>query len=1344
MLDYIALLNQHLGTQITLEITSTMAEFSKKLSSGKIDGIASVHPLPRWEKQFDFTDTFAKIQQYLFVRDEKQVGIQLTDLHKKSVGYLKDVEVSKQILALHPEVNAIAYDNLKAMVNGLLTREVDALLAHIHLEHWRKNHTNLSFHIASIVDESNADIVMAIRKDWQELIPILNKGIASIGSNKANKLLKQWLGDIETEPKQHLFEKHNELQDVLLGIVGIFIALLISFYFIFPRFSSEKKLAKSFSSGKFRLFILFVLSLIVSLSVLLVWHTLEENYRKTLLTAKKDLEASLEMSRQHLNFFISEKKNYLSQLSRDSELIAITEQLLALSHQGQSLKDSVALKQAMDFFNQRNFDFEHNGFFIISPDNITLACSHNRNIGSQNFIRFQAPKFIEQALAGKTVFIPPLHSEIPFNGDSRAKTLFFVAPIKNAQDEVIALLSQRLIPEQLLSHQRTMNHDDKTVVVDKEGQPLTGTSFLSAKPQMSVLKNSSAHTPIKPPFANDNPLDSNTPRMPIDKVALSRPVEAIIQLSQQGNSKIQVDTDGYHDNQGRLVYGAWTWDKNLGLGLAIETEADEVLAEYGSLKQTLLLITGMTLLLSIVTTLITLMFGQRTARTLNNSRNILEKLVDRRTQELKKLTVAVEQSPSSIVMTDLEGNIEYVNPRFTETTGYSAEEALGQNPRLLHSGLTSLATYSELWDTLKKGQVWKGEFINQRKNKELYWEHAIIAPIRDEQGNTINYVGVKEDITPYKQAEEQNTRLGRILEDSLNEIYIFDAKSLLFIQVNRGARNNLGYSMEELKKLTPVDIKPEYTSKSFRECIEPLYAGTAPFLLFKTQHRHKDGSLYPVEVHLQLAKAEISSVFVAIIQDISERNKAEALLKQAKMDAEKASTAKSQFIASMSHELRTPLNAILGFSHIMENAENLTEKQQENLRIINKSGTHLLDLINDVLDISKIEAGKVELHEKDFDLYALLEEMKDIFMAPVHEKSLSLSFDYPKDLPRYIHADERKLRQVLINLIGNAIKFTLRGGISIHLRQQQKHQQQMLHVEIEDTGCGIKESELKHLFRNFSQTSSGLKSQQGTGLGLAISRQFIRLMGGDMSVESREGKGSIFKFDLQIVTAKQSGNLSDNTSKELAMVPGEKTYRILVVDDSDINRLLLIELLSSFNFEFQEAKDGQQGIEIWKEWQPHITLMDINMPKVDGYEATRQIKALSREAIIIAITTTTAFDDIKQQVLEAGCCDFITKPFEQADIFEALKKHLQLKYFHEEQSSSVEQSDATKILNAETVSRLPNELRQQLKQAISVVDTEKIDILLEQIHQQQNARLADAIKQQVDDFQYDSLLKLFE
>ncbi|MBG1245603.1 ATP-binding protein [Nostoc sp. NZL] len=369
-----------------------------------------------------------------------------------------------------------------------------------------------------------------------------------------------------------------------------------------------------------------------------------------------------------------------------------------------------------------------------------------------------------------------------------------------------------------------------------------------------------------------------------------------------------------------------------------------------------------------------------------------------------------------------------------------------------------------------------------------------------------------------------------------------------------------------------------------------------------------------------------------------------------------ANLAKSEFLANMSHELRTPLNAILGFTQVMSRDYSLSGEHQENLAIINRAGEHLLNLINDILEMSKIEAGRITLNLSSFDLIHLLKNLEEMLHFRAASKNLELLFEYAQDIPKYIETDENKLCQVLINLLGNAIKFTDTGKVTLRVRLGTGEAGEQgeriplypphLFFEIQDTGCGITPQEIDLLFEAFEQTEIGRKSQQGTGLGLAISRKYVQLMGGDITVSSMPGVGSKFAFDVQIaLTCPREIPTNQIKSQILALAPTEKAYRILVVDDSKESRLLLVKILTSLGFEVKEATDGVEAVANWESWQPHLIFMDMRMPIMDGYEATRMIKAKQIQIGHGAANRLRKFPKLKQlassgsQCLEGGLPD---------------------------------------------------------------------------------------------------------
>jgi PAS domain S-box-containing protein len=701
--------------------------------------------------------------------------------------------------------------------------------------------------------------------------------------------------------------------------------------------------------------------------------------------------------------------------------------------------------------------------------------------------------------------------------------------------------------------------------------------------------------------------------------------------------------------------------------------------------------------------------------------------------------------PDGIMILDLEYRIKQVNRTCALLLGLQKADCLGRTCHELLHGTVEPPSYCPHVLLLEDGLAHTTEIREEFLGKDL----ALGAfPLRNSTGCLVGSVHVICDITERKQMEKilsaSENRYRGLVELSPDLIGIHCDGKWVFIN-KTGALLLGGMNPTEFIGKPILDIVHPDFLDTVKQRVHTITSKEEPTSMLEQKLIRVDGRVIDVEgagVPIIYQGKPAAQIF---IRDITERKQSE-LDKIARQSAEQANRAKSVFLANMSHEIRTPLNAVIGFAQILERDASLTPRQTEMLHTITRSGRHLLDLINDILDMSKIEAGRLELSPDDFCFYDLLDGLEIMFRSRAQAKELQFLIERDDNIPRYINADEGKLRQVMINLMGNAVKFTKTGGVAVRIRVEtatvgcgDTKNVVRLMVEVEDSGPGISEDELGVIFEPFRQLAAGQKAG-GTGLGLAVSRRLVELMGGNLTVKSQVGKGTCFRFDVLVTPAEGVAPEMEQTMRQvIGIEPGTGSFRILVADDQKDNRDLLTALLEPLGFEIMEAVNGQEALDIFEAWSPHAVLMDMRMPTLDGYEATRRIKATEkgRNTPVIAVTAS-AFDDAEREVMATGVDGYVRKPFRPEEIFVVLEKCLGLRYVYAEGSGQSPDKVDVQPLTREDLSALPVALRQAMRQTVDEGDMARLRELIIQVEEKE-AATAHKLRNLANQYDYETL-----
>ena len=755
--------------------------------------------------------------------------------------------------------------------------------------------------------------------------------------------------------------------------------------------------------------------------------------------------------------------------------------------------------------------------------------------------------------------------------------------------------------------------------------------------------------------------------------------------------------------------------------------------------------------------------------------NAMMEAIRRREDDLQLLTVfqqtILRNVAHGIISTAPNGIVTSFNPAAERLLGYDASEVIGlHTPALWHDsseiGLRASRLTEELGEDVAAGfEVFaarprrklteENEWTFIHKNGERIPVNLSVSALWDENGRISGFVGLTYDLRERKQTQHQLQLLSFALDKVGETILLMGESDPHFLYVNDSTARTLGYDREQLVGGMGVfDIDPGWTEEDWR-AFWPLLMVSGQ-IQFESSHRCRDGRVFPVDVTGNYFEFDGKRYNLAICRDITERKRAEEELRRHKESleetvlqrtkelllardaAEAANKAKSVFLANMSHELRTPLNAILGFSGILLKNPLFEDNDRRNIEIISRSGEHLLTLINDVLEMAKIEAGRVQLEEDAFDLEAMIDDVMDMMRVRAVERNLSLILDPCSAFPPNIVGDEARLRQILINLVGNALKFTEQGGVTVRVTTKNDGSPRLL-IEVEDSGQGIAPQDQQRIFDPFVQISQ-LTDNLGTGLGLSITRQFVQLMNGRIGLQSSLGQGSLFWVELPLKAADQELRKSraERAREILQLAPDQAEFRVLIAEDQAENQLLLANLMTSVGFQVKIADNGASALDLFKSWRPHFIWMDRQMPVMDGLEATKIIRSLPGGLDVkIAAVTASAFVEQREEMLAAGMDDFVRKPYHADELYDCLARLLGVRY---EYADSARPAAETAVLIPEMLAELPAAVREQLADAVISLDSQRIADIIDGIAEYDRPLQA-ALSQLADNYDYPAILK---
>jgi two-component system sensor histidine kinase EvgS len=1300
LVDYLEAVSRLLNHRIRLHIEDPWTKVQERAANREIDGLALGGRAHKRKALYNATEPIFKTYDAVYSRNKDEYQIkQFSDLDGMRIGYREGSKAALSVLEKLPNATLIPYVSNEDLTQALLSKDVEVVVAWVNYAHWLKENMLATINNIYIIEEHPQEYFTHIRKDWPELVSILNKTIIAMEQDELPRIMNKWfiewperpdVSGIQLTPQEKAWlEAHP---DVTFGFTDSFEPFLIRGV-RGQHTGILVDLLKELNSQLGTQFTLEVDS----------WPVILEKVRK------KEMGGVLGVAYRTADAFVLLKTVpyytvYPAFFAREDAPFAI-KSLDDLRGKSVAILDNAKVMESI--LEPYGSDIDISRY----PDNRTpLQLVFEGKVDLAFGLSIHAYYINKYGLLG----VKPLHTllERPSKVGMAVRTDW---------PELVSILNKTIVAIREDALPRIMNK----WYIDWPERPKAPSVQLTPEEKDWLAQNNTVRVRFVdyPPYQI---LQDNKPPQGIaieylklieartgikfKYEATNQPFAEFIESMKQGKGPDM--TALITPTPEREPYLSFTKPYlSSPYVIFIREEDNPILDIQGLAGKTVAVPRGFVVQEQLE----------------SNYPKIKPALFDSDEKALK--AVAIGQADAYIGNLAVASHIIHQKGlshlKVTATAPFGNQDiSMGTRrdlPELTSIIDKALASITEEEKTAIRNKYLAIKF-EQGINKAEVMKWALIV------GGTaagVIFLFVFWNARLSKETrmrKESEAQLRGFLERMPIAACLVDKQENMYYH-NKRFIDLFGYKHEEIKTLSdwwpkayPDDQYRQYVIETWSDCVRRSEEKGTDIEAKEYRVTCKDGQVREMEI----SGIVLGDRYLATLIDNTERNRAKDQQVAAKEAAEAANQAKSIFLASMSHELRTPLNAILGFSGMLARGKNATSDQQQKLSIINRSGQHLLSMINDVLDLSKIEAGRIELQEDPFDLVALVKEIGVIIQSRANAKGLSVVLEAESISVPYVKADMGKLRQILINLLGNAVKFTDEGGVTIRcttepIPQEPKHCH--IVIEVEDTGPGIDPSRQAQIFEPFMQGSDA-HVRKGTGLGLSICKKYADFMGGTIELESEVGKGSIFRVRLPAENAEAADVKIpvDDKLRVVGLTPTQKTWRILIADDNRENLLLMKSLLEEVGFVVIEAENGQEAVAAFKKESPDLVWMDMRMPVMDGYEAVRHIRQCSGgDTVPIIAVTASAFREQRQDILAAGCNDMVIKPFQAQEIFEVMGRFLDIEYICEQEPEAAPDRVSEVELTAAMLADLPEELLEELRETSLSLDRETISVVIERI-----------------------------